>query len=1117
MKTKVQIVRLLTLCCAFSTASVLGQTTHTWTNAAGGDIATAANWNPNGIPSGLPSPGDTAQWDGLTTGPLAVTASTAFLPNTGLGTFGLRFVFTANQVSSVNFSSTASAGSALIGINNLSIASGAGAVTIGNSGGPGPGNTFLFNFVTRPSGLGVHNFLNDSANTAIINGGVRWLAGGGTVYALDFDGTGNWAVNNYLVTDNGAGIRIQKDGTGTMTLTPTGYLGIDAILSPAITVNAGELVLAGSHPRLGSQAIVNNATFQFNAPSQTQTLSGVISGTGLIQVSNGTLTLSGANTYTGNTLLSGGTLVVGSTENAGISGPLGVGTISFNGGTLGFNVNNVFDSSRFSTAASQPYRFDTGGQDITFTGGLSSSGGTLTKLGSGTLTFTGTSSYSGTTTVSAGKLVFQGARTGPGNITVADGAALSITASATQVTPGTLVLGTGGGAILEFGNLSSTTTKPLAATTLSSAGAVTINIRNSPLIPGQSYPLLSWSSGAAPAVSLGVLDNYIGNLSTNGNTIQLNITATAYKWTGNNNGTWDLVTPNNWMQNGGPAVFAGGGPVVFDDTAATNSVTLNALVQPTIVTVSNNAIAYRINSSGGSNIAGTASLTKQGSGGLTLSGDANSYTGITTISGGTLSVDTLANGGTASDIGSSDSGASDLVLDGGTLQYAGTAASSDRLFSLGTNGGTIDASGSGALNLSNPGSLGYTGGGAPRAFTLTGTNINDNLLAASIADNGKATTLTKSGLGKWVLAGSNTYSGGTTIAGGTLQIGTGGTSGSLGSGGVTNNGSLIFNRSDNLTNSSAIRGNGSLVKDGAGTLSLPGNNSYTGGTTISDGTLQVGLLDANSPITNNGTLVFNNTSPLTLLGPISGAGSLTKSGFGILTLAATNTYTGSNVVNGGTLFVNSDNHAVATMVSSSAGQSILGGIGTFYGPVTLNAGTALSPGDSAGSIGTLTVGNDLSIGSNLAIDVNRSLSLSNDFVIVTGLLTNTGSGFLTVANPGPALRVGDKFTLFSKPLQNGAAMTVAGAGAHWANNLAVDGSITVTAITQPTLQPIQSGGSLQFSWNTNIGAYKLQSQTNSISVGLSSNWVDYPGGNISPLTVPINADNPTVFFRLISP
>ena len=186
-----------------------------------------------------------------------------------------------------------------------------------------------------------------------------------------------------------------------------------------------------------------------------------------------------------------------------------------------------------------------------------------------------------------------------------------------------------------------------------------------------------------------------GTLSTNGNTIQLNITMTAYKWTGLFNSCWDTITTSNWTQNGFPTVFVpNNGPVLFDDTApGTTTVTVCALVQPTSITVNNSAKAYSIASSGGNNIVGGTGLTKSGSGTLTLSGGANTYTGVTTLMGGTVSVSTLANGGAASDIGAANNSAANLVLNGGTLRYTGGAASIDRLFTVGTSGGTIDVEG----------------------------------------------------------------------------------------------------------------------------------------------------------------------------------------------------------------------------------------------------------------------------------------------------------------------------------------------------------------------------------------------------------------------------------------
>ena len=166
-----------------------------------------------------------------------------------------------------------------------------------------------------------------------------------------------------------------------------------------------------------------------------------------------------------------------------------------------------------------------------------------------------------------------------------------------------------------------------------------------------------------------------------------------------------------------------------------------------------------------------SNITLQGGGTLTLTA-ANTYTGVTTISSGTLSTNLLANGGTASGLGSSGTANTNLILNGGVLQYTGAAVSTNRLFSTGTAGGTIDASGAGALNLTGTGAMGFAGQTGARTLTLTGTNTGANTLAMSIRDDTGATALLKSGSGTWVLSGSNSYTGLTTIQGGTLQLST---------------------------------------------------------------------------------------------------------------------------------------------------------------------------------------------------------------------------------------------------------------------------------------------------------------------------------------------------------
>jgi autotransporter-associated beta strand protein len=653
---------------------------------------------------------------------------------------------------------------------------------------------------------------------------------------------------------------------------------------------------------------------------------------------------------------------------------------------------------------------------VTFTTGLTSSGGMLTKLGAGTLTLAGTSTYSGTTTVSGGKLVFQGTKSGSGDIAVADGAALGATATGTQVTPGTLTLGSSSGCTLEFNNVTSTTTAPLAAGTLSSAGTTTINIIGGTFAVGQSYPLLTWTGGSAPTVSLGTLNGASGNLSISGNTLYLNITALTYTWTGAGDRV-SLANPTNWSPQGLPSGAT-------QDTAQWNGVTTTNLV-----------ITY-----------GTVSLPGTGFASLGIN--------LVMTTNQTNSVQVISSASVSAGVGVNNI---EVASGAGAFTWGDTTASN--LLTFGRPAGAVHHF---VNNSTNPATI--------------------NKSVRWQAGGGNGYTYDFSGMGNWIV---NSY--------------------------------LMPDSSAFSASYIQVDGPG-MVFWSAGRTGEYSPNAPLGAVTIYGGALALKsafpLYDilGNVPITNNATFVFDAASQSqTLSGVISGTGQLIVNN-GTLTLAGQNTYSGTTTVSNGTLIINGGNAAAATIVNGG----MLGGTGALSGPVTLATGTALAPGAPVGSVGTLTISNDLTLGGNLTIEVNKSVSPSNDFVVVLGVLTNTGTGTVTVANLGPALAVGDTFTLFSKLVQNGAALTVTGAGAAWANHLAVDGSITVTAITRPTLNFTQTGGSLQFSWSANFGSYKLQSQTNSLTKGLGYNWSDYPGGATSPVTVPMDAMQDTVFFRLVS-
>jgi len=1353
MKTRLTILKplIIILCCAFATTAVFGATI-SWTGTSNGtNLGTTANWSGGG-----PVSGNLGQFNGTAAGNLVLTSKDGIDGGSsgnpiggGGGASGLSLNLTSGQTGSVTLISPIAAAIGM-GFNGIQVDSGAAQLTIGD-------NTANQLLATIRPAASLHVWKNNSANPVILNPSFQINNGGGQAgHVIDFQGTGDWTINNNLRFNNNAPTEnLQWDSTGTTIWTAGGANDLFNSGLGTIALNAGTLIIksAGLIPNTGgANFVTNNGTLlKFDAFGQSDTIVRVFSGAGPLEVTNGTWTFSGASTYTGNTTLSGGTLVLGVAHTPGTSGPIGVGgTISFNGGTLRFSSLNTFDySPRFSTAANQLYLFDTFGQNVTLATNLSSSGGTLTKLGSGTLTLSGTNSYSGATTVSAGKLVFQGVTTGSGNITVSNNATLGVTDTGTQITPGTLTLGTSAGVTLEFNNVTNATTPTVNATSISAGGTVIVNINSGTFTPSTSYPLLHWTGGTTPTFIRGSVVGAVNpTLSVSGNTLFLNVTLVAYDWTGASSGSFDLSSVN-WIFSGSPSAFVNGGNALFDDTATgQTNVILSGVVLPASVTVNNSSKIYSITSSSGNEIGGTNSLTKANTGMLTLSGGFNAYTGVTTISGGTLSVSTLANGGSASDIGAAASSAANLVLNGGTLQYTnGGATSSDHLFTLGTAGGTIDASGIGALNLNNSGSVALSGTGA-RSLTLAGTNINT--LAAALGDNGGATSLTKSGSGKWILSGNNTYSGGTLIsAGGTLQINEGGSPGSgviadngnldfnvsstlsvptvngtgsvtndgsgtvilpnnngytagtvinagtlqVGNGGatgslfvngaivdnsllvfdttgaftysgpglisgsgnvivsgsgnlikaigantytgwtlinpgatlqvcegntgsllssvVTNNGTLklvrqdtgvfgytnnivgtgvlwresanngnfgdatlrgtntytggtiisggglilgdgtpgagsivgdvfftnslvtestrqlIFNRPDDLTFPGNITystnlpfGNrGVVVKNLGGTLTLTGNNTYPGGTIINAGTLQAGAGGTSGsigtgPCTDNGVLVFNRSDDVTYANAISGSGSVVKTGAGALTLTVTNTYSGTLTVSNGTLFENGQDFPFSLDVIGGT----LGGTGAVYGPITLSAGTTFAPGASAGSVGIFTAGSDLTIGGNVAVDVDKSLAQSNDLAIVSGTLSKTGTGTLTVANHGPALVVGDKFTLFSPALPGGAALTVTGAGATWQNDLASDGSITVLTVSlvntnTPVMKVSVSGSTLSLAWPTNLG-WTLQ--TNSVGLTATNQWFSYPGSEtVTNVNITLNPTKTNVFFRMV--
>lgn len=216
-----------------------------------------------------------------------------------------------------------------------------------------------------------------------------------------------------------------------------------------------------------------------------------------------------------------------------------------------------------------------------------------------------------------------------------------------------------------------------------------------------------------------------------------------------------------------------------------------------------------------------------------------------------------------------------------------------------TGGTTISE---GTLQLGDGGTTGSVKGDIINNATLAVNRSGEYILEGKVSGSGN---LLQHGSGiTLILMGENTYSGGTTINAGTLQLGNGGISGSI-KGNVTNDGILAINRSDVMVFEGAIGGTGALQQNGSGTTILTGESSYSGGTVINAGILQIGnggtTGSMTGDITNNGTLSFNRADQLIFSKVISGSGSVTQDGAGTTLMTGANSYSGATRVNAGTL------------------------------------------------------------------------------------------------------------------------------------------------------------------------------------------------------------------------
>ncbi|HBJ7614778.1 TPA: autotransporter-associated beta strand repeat-containing protein, partial [Salmonella enterica subsp. enterica serovar Derby] len=437
------------------------------------------------------------------------------------------------------------------------------------------------------------------------------------------------------------------------------------------------------------------------------------------------------------------------------------------------------------------------------------------------------------------------------------------------------------------------------------------------------------------------------------------------------------------------------------------------------------------------NIGGTGSVVKSGDKTLTLSG-ANSYTGGTTISGGTLVATNVEA------LGSGD------VTDNATLEL-NTGGTFDNVIS---GSGQVVKSGDEMLTLSGANS--YTGGTTISGGTLVASNV-EALGSGDVTDNATLELNTggdfdnaisgsgqvvKSGDDALTLSGNNSYTGGTLISDGTLVASN---VEALGSGDVTNDAVLELNTGGDFDN--AISGSGQVVKSGDKTLTLSGANSYTGGTTISGGTLVASNVEAlgSGDITDNATLELNTGGDFD--NAISGSGQVVKSGDETLTLSGTNTYTGGTTISGGTLIATHVN-ALGTGAIDNRASLLLDASGQFaVTDLTTESGgnTEIGAGSTLQAT-TLTQKSDSTLTINLNSNTADPVIHAASQVSLAGTLDITGVGDVLDSDPASTDDL-DTFTLIASDKTIAGdfeKLTVAGMDADLADFITVDGRIDDT-------------------------------------------------------------------------
>lgn len=719
---------------------------------------------------------------------------------------------TGSLYSGTNLTIQSSGGFDISGVNASSVqvatVTSTGAIVIGSK-------NFIFGSGSTSQTAGI---LGSSGSVTKVGSGdvqvsgVNIYQGGTTISAGSFSLTGNASVYS----------------SGAFFVASGATFDISGLSNPNLTI--GDLSGAGN-------IVIDGIDLLFGTTNDT-TISGPITGTGgaLTKQGSGTVTLTSAsNTYTGGTTITAGTLALSGSGSLYTNGALTVdagATFAMQNTTASITLGNLNNSGTI-TLGTRSLTFG-GASNYTMSGSIQGSTGSITKQGAGLITFTNANNnYTGGTTINAGTLALagSGSLSSQGAITVGASGTFDIH----QITASSLTVN----------NLSSAGTIALGAKNLTFGGSTNTSISGPITGTGGSITLVGGSTVTISSAS----NTYSGGTTITNGTI--------------------LLSTNGVLGSSGTVAIGSNGTLDIT-TISPSSLSLSGLVNNGIVAMGTKDLSFGNSSSNtmsGSFTGSTGSLTKIGSGTITLTSSANTYAGGTIVDAGTLA---LAGAGilnplgdltvatdaifSISGINASSLTIADLIGDSDSTVYLGTktlifGTSSDTSF-LGniqnTSGGVLTKQGSGTFTLGG-GNNNYSGGTNVNAGNLT---VIGNLTGNGPLYVNNGATLDLSGITGTLYQTFSALSGAGSI--------------------VLGSKTLLIDQDTNTTFSGVISGtNGALIKQGSGMLTLSSAQTYTGGTQVASGSLSI----ANS--LQGSVFVLQNAS---LLGSGSIGDDLTSSG-----------------------------------------------------------------------------------------------------------------------------------------------------------------------------------------------------------------------------------------------